>query len=260
MWRWQSLQMGQNKCAGGSGGQQCVGSSSAAQGIRAWRLHMHTAACPALKNTTAALTHASQHRGDGQHDQRHLPAADEGCSTRGRGHLMQCPARHMKGRSRAREHLQHGLPMMMPTKPVDRLQMVRPTFSPMPSWIVWQSSFRPCSSRPGGRAAAGEGPHRSAPASRAGQQQQRRRRWQRQCQDGRQGKPAPAFGRSSQQHHPAQEIKSRPMKFTAGGRGVKVPHILAQHGRQVLVPHVVHLPHACGMPTQNGNVAVTGMA
>ena len=33
---------------------------------------------------------------------------------------------------------------------------------------------------------------------------------------------------------------------TAGGCGVKVANILAQHGRQVLVPHVVHLPHACG--------------
>ena len=34
-------------------------------------------------------------------------------------------------------------------------------------------------------------------------------------------------------------------RLTAGGCGVKVAHILAQHGGQVLVPHVVHLPHTC---------------
>ena len=33
--------------------------------------------------------------------------------------------------------------------------------------------------------------------------------------------------------------------LTAGGGGVKVAHILAQHRGQVPVPHVVHLPHAC---------------
>ena len=30
----------------------------------------------------------------------------------------------------------------------------QPTFSPMPSWMVWQSSFRPCSRRPAGRGQA----------------------------------------------------------------------------------------------------------
>ena len=34
-------------------------------------------------------------------------------------------------------------------------------------------------------------------------------------------------------------------RLTAGGCGVIVAHILAQHGGQVLVPHAVHLPHTC---------------
>ena len=34
-------------------------------------------------------------------------------------------------------------------------------------------------------------------------------------------------------------------RLTAGGCGVKIAHILAQHGGQVLVPHVVYLPYTC---------------
>ena len=32
---------------------------------------------------------------------------------------------------------------------------------------------------------------------------------------------------------------------TAGGGGVKVAHVLAQHRRNVPAPHAVHLPHTC---------------
>lgn len=106
-----------------------------------------------------------------------------------------------------------------------------PTFSPMPSWMVWQSSFRPCSKRPAGK----------------------------QPRVGRQIVDNNKVCRTNTQtcesdngcaRHSTESIhacnRPCPRGRTAGGCGVKVADILAQHGRQVLVPHVVHLPHACG--------------
>lgn len=121
--------------------------------------------------------------------------------------------------------------MMMPTSAVLRLKTVMPTLSPMACWIVWQSSFRPCSRRPA--AAGGRGRCSVLKASRLV------------ATNRLVSLAMQPYALTPSNFQADCRTYAHTWALTARGCCVKVANVLPQHRRQVPVPHVVHLPHAC---------------